>query len=841
MANEFKIVSLLNPGGITQGVLALTLGGNTDGVLALVSTGTLFLAGGANITLSQNANSVSIVGGAGGGGGAPIGTAVKAVASVGSTGTITRYAPEDHQHKGVAAFAVTNTGNTLGDTRSQVGTLFIAASGGITASQSTAAAGNDTVWLSVAAPIAQSVQTQNVVDVTLGGNTAGVLALISSGTLFLAGGNNITVSQNGQSVTLSGANAGGAQTGISGIVASDATYSSGTVTFSGVGGGVTINSNTGQRVDVSVATPVPIGTAVKAVASVGSTGTITRYAPEDHQHAGVAAFAVTNTGNTAGNTRSQVGTLFLAASGGITASQSTAAAGNDTVWLSVAAVVAQTTQSAIKAFGASNTGNTAGNTGVSTGIDWVLAGTNNVTISESTAAGGPNTLWVSAAGGAGVIATAVKAVASVGSTGTITRFAPEDHQHAGVAAFAVTNTGNTLGNTRSQVGTLFFAASGGITASQSTAAAGNDTVWVSVATPVPIGTAVKDVASVGSTGTITRYAPEDHQHKGVVAYAITNTGNTLGNTQSQVGTLFLAASGGLTASQSTGAAGNDTLWLSAPATSSIVGVSPVSISTAGSTISVLLNAMSQYDPFDAINAYITNSTLGQSSLFFVPFDLPYQLSASRLNVFLSVATLQSAAASSGSGSIGIGYGLYSRGTGASSERLMSLTSYSAAIISFTASSDSRYGATHYAGLSNATSHTTATTAISSSNASTYALNSIGGYRVVALPLNLTMTPGRYWLGLSQQSTNNAAASWSVGASYLQQTVSNWIAYRPFGTSSAASNASVYGVLDGLGTYSAQSAGWPVSIGLSNSDIRGGVSNTIPIFNFSGISTSSNLL
>jgi hypothetical protein len=47
---------------------------------------------------------------------------------------------------------------------------------------------------------------------SLAGNTAGVLALVSSGTLMLAGGNNITVSQDGQSVTIS-AGAGGAGDG----------------------------------------------------------------------------------------------------------------------------------------------------------------------------------------------------------------------------------------------------------------------------------------------------------------------------------------------------------------------------------------------------------------------------------------------------------------------------------------------------------------------------------------------------------------------------------------------------------------------------------------------------
>jgi hypothetical protein len=54
----------------------------------------------------------------------------------------------------------------------------------------------------------------------------------------------------------------------------------------------------------------------------------------------------------------------------------------------------QSNQSAIKGLGASNTGNTAGNTGLSTGIDWVIAGSNQATISQSTAGGGTNTLWV---------------------------------------------------------------------------------------------------------------------------------------------------------------------------------------------------------------------------------------------------------------------------------------------------------------------------------------------------------------------------------------------------------------------------------------------------------------
>jgi hypothetical protein len=54
----------------TNGKMNVTIGGNTVGAGALVSTGTLSLAGGNNITLSQNGNAITISGAAGGGGGA---------------------------------------------------------------------------------------------------------------------------------------------------------------------------------------------------------------------------------------------------------------------------------------------------------------------------------------------------------------------------------------------------------------------------------------------------------------------------------------------------------------------------------------------------------------------------------------------------------------------------------------------------------------------------------------------------------------------------------------------------------------------------------------------------
>jgi hypothetical protein len=99
----------------------------------------------------------------------------------------------------------------------------------------------------------QSVQTQNLHNVTLSGNStsggAGYIQ-ISSGTLTLAGGNNITLSQDGNAVTISAANAGGAQTAISGVILSNTTYTSGSVSFRDLNG-VTWQSTTGQGIQIT--------------------------------------------------------------------------------------------------------------------------------------------------------------------------------------------------------------------------------------------------------------------------------------------------------------------------------------------------------------------------------------------------------------------------------------------------------------------------------------------------------------------------------------------------------------------------------------------------------------
>src|SRR5260221_6087226 len=265
----------------------------------------------------------------------------------------------------------------------------------------------------------------------LSGNTSGTTSSAQGTDLWLAGGNGVTLSGSSNTISFS----------VATNYQSQAAYlttamQSNAATISNVNLSAGTTSNNLSAFVLSNSNNFSFGLS-------GSTVTASYTVPAVSGH----GLGVSNTGNTLGNTGTQsTGTVVFAASGAITASQSTGA-GISTIWYSVAA---QSNQSAIKGFGASNTGNTAGNTGISSGIDWVIAGTNNITVSESTAAGGPNTIWL---------------------------LAPSPG--AGIAA-VVRNTGNTAGNTgTASSGTIVFAGSGNITASQSTGA-GISTIWFSV-------------------------------------------------------------------------------------------------------------------------------------------------------------------------------------------------------------------------------------------------------------------------------------------------------------------------------------------------------------------------
>jgi len=114
---------------------------------------------------------------------------------------------------------ITLTGNTSGTmTQISSGTMTLAGGTNITLSQN----GN-----------AVTISGNNLLNVGLTGNTSGTMGSISTGNIYFAGGNNITLSQNGSSITISGPNVGAAQTSIAGMAGSNTTFTSGTVYISG--------------------------------------------------------------------------------------------------------------------------------------------------------------------------------------------------------------------------------------------------------------------------------------------------------------------------------------------------------------------------------------------------------------------------------------------------------------------------------------------------------------------------------------------------------------------------------------------------------------------------------
>jgi hypothetical protein len=331
-----------------------------------------------------------------------------------------------------------------------------------------------------------------------------------------------------------------------------------------------------------------------------------------------------------------------------------------------------------------------------------------------------------------------------------------------------------------------------------------------VSASVTLNSVGLNLALSGGAGTTNQTGPN---------IGVSNLGNTLGSTQTiSTGNVVFAGIGGITLSQSTGAANSN------------------------ATISISANldaSASAWAPAWNYSGMATNSSLGQSSLYFMPFDVGDYLSASRIQFYVSLSGALSAGNSTGTCSNGIGYALYTLGTGASTDRLMSLTSYSAVLASMSMNSNTQFNATHYIGLSNVTSHSTSQVGLTTSNASTYQATSINGLRAVNLPINLTLPPGRYWLGFSNQTvTGNAMTN---GMSVLQTAANLFPAIVAWGVNSSATNASNWRPMQGFGTYSAQSGAWPATIPFTTDAIRQGVSQTMIPFNILGYATSTNLM
>jgi fibronectin-binding autotransporter adhesin len=638
------------------------------------------------------------------------------------------------------------TGNTSGTTSSAQGTdLWFSGGNSITVSGS-----SNSIVFSVGNYI--TTQTNQSAIRGLGasntGNTAGNTGLSTGIDWVIAGTNNITISESTvgggpNTLWVSGAAAGGAQTAISGIVVSDTTYTSGTVSFSG-------QAN------------ITIGSSVN-----GATQYIRLSVAAQSNQSAIKGWGVSNTGNTLGNTGLSTGIDWvIAGSGGITASESTVGGGPNTVWLSVANPVAQTNQSAIKGLGVSNTGNTAGNTGISTGIDWVLAGSNGITASQSTTAGGPNTIWISG-----------------------TTYPAQSNQSA-IKGLGASNTGNTAGNTGLSTGIDWvIAGTGAVTVSESTTAGGPNTLWLSAPNAAAGNVTFSAGANSSGLGSVI-FSNSNGVSFGLgagsvitasvvggggVGIGITNSGNTAGTSGTvTTGNYYLVGSGAITLSQSS-SGNNGTLTITVPATSSLVGTNGISVSTNGSTISIYPAFQSSYEnvEFGGMNSIMS---FNQSSALShaVAFNLPYPVSASFLRVPVTmstnsttIATLASATATASAAMYStVNAVVYSLGVAGNSQSLQSVASGSAGFTfsqNISITNSSQYSISQGFSAQANGAGTTRTTQYSISNTNySFTTNQIAtewsGARMLDIPFANSLTWGPYWLivGISSSSASGGA-------------------------------------------------------------------------------------
>jgi hypothetical protein len=647
------------------------------------SSGTLTIVAGNNISVSNNNNTISIIN---------LLTSASVVADVGpatSAGTmVSSYALADHVHRGIQQLKI--SGNTSGSDSAVYNTVAISGNNNITVSMITAASAGT---IGISGPNA-------IFGMSVGGNTGttGSSQIQNSG-FVLAGGNNITLNQSNNTISISGANTHAQQTGVSGIIASDATYTSGSVYFSNVGN-ITISSSlngASQYVRLSVA-------AQSAQAAVGSLN-------------------------------GSSGTMSISGASNITASNN---ASTITVYGPASIIYAMSVGGNTGTTGSSNISNSG----------FVLAGGSNITLSQSnnsisihhTQSAQPAVGSLNGSSGTMSISGASNITAS-NNASTITIYGPAS------LLYGVSVGGNTGTTGSSAVSNSGFVIAGGsnVTLSQS-----NNSISIHVS-PSTASTFAGGVSTHGNTGGTT----------GLVSQQLLFVGsNNITLSQSSVGqsatiSIYGPAAGGFSAGLSTG---GNTEGSTGVVGSQIVfvGASGINLSQStngqSATMTVYIDQLSSYEVNPMHNTGTTSlgmltNTSGAMSLF--GFDLYRGVLAEYAGVVVSMSFITGGTSSYRQTGTWW-WGLYSRLTGANSTRLSVIGSSSLTYaVTFNNSSitisypnvtnagaaDYGYVATNSAGLNLSSQFT--------------------GFKLFLLKLNSTLTGGHYWLGIHHRQSSTS--------------------------------------------------------------------------------------
>ena len=667
------------------------------------------------------------------------------------------------------------------------------------------------------------------------GNTAGNTGVSTGIDWVLAGSNNITISQSTvgggpNTLWVSGPTVGGAQTGISGIIVSNTTYTSGTVSFSNANG-ISFGSSAGQAITASYTVPT-----------------------QTNQSLGI--YGSSQTFGQSSSSTYDARSLSVVGSGGVSVGWS-----NSSFLISGQTTTPQTNQS-VGIYGSSQTtGSASSSTYDARSLSFIGAGLISIG-NASTSAGGTT---------AGIIISATQSNQAFSAAGGSSAFQTLGFSDNAQASWTNTNGSVAMTNVRASM----YATSN--TTQSSTGTANLSSIIFAGA----------GIASVGITnGSVLISVPSGGgAGDGGVFAGVSTGGNTAGSTGTvSTGNFVLVGSGPISLSQSTGAAGSAaTITINAPATSSIIGINGISISTNGSTISISNQqyTASFFEP--EIYGGTTTNAPAQGTVYFRPFFVNNYVNANQLRILQQMASqsattlrysasVSAGSASSGTASFGLSgtailFSRVSTGTNANSSLIASFESgtYSYGIgisesvswstnvssmtaswtnsqaISFISSVDSIGGMTtgSFGTSSSSTFSSTSTNAnsISSTFTNSFMSQVLSQVRPIIIPLGTTLSPGEYWLGIIQStqtgSTNYSHQSVVMPASLgLVYYTTNSTGYLEIGSNATIASSNLKW---GIGSYSASSnttatSGIPIS---QISNTTAGFGNASLYFNLVG--------
>lgn len=610
---------------------AVSLGGNTSGALALISSGLLFLAGGSNVTLSQNGNSVTVS--------AADGLPLASSGNFARTGFTTT---------SVAGDQVAGTHDTAG--------MKIAVPAYLTTAQSPGA------YLTTAALSNHSHGNPQLNLTNLSGTTASNSA--------------------GFTLSLSGPPpGGGAQTAISGVIASDATYTSGSVYFSGQN-----NLTVGSSVN---------GASQYVRLSVGAY--ITTGALSNHSHGNPQLNLTNLSGTTASNSAGFTLSLSGPAPGGgaqtaisgVVASDATYTSGT-VIWsgqnnITIGSSVNGASQYVRLSVGpyittAALSGDTTKYAGVGESVGTV-AGTDLAMTVNTDGVSILYPKWITTAQAPGAYLT------TAGLSQDSSKYAFTGFTTTTVAGAVVAGTHDTVGLKLAVP--AFLTTAQPVGAYLTTARASNDAIGLNTAL-----TANGVAWTVNSSGLslnvpafLTTAALSNHSHGNPTLNLTNLSGTTASNSAGLTLSLSAAAPGaaveanpfnllGVNTDGNTTATGstiglsgvnltlsgtnNSQIVISAPATSSVVGAGGISISTAGSTMSISYSGIDRnmHELMDGDRLTVACGVTG-GSYSKRPILMPFWLDGNSLQP-RTVRFIVAPAAANASLNITMGVGFYSQ-------------------------------------------------------------------------------------------------------------------------------------------------------------------------------------